>query len=192
MDHAAGDENDQGRWGALFADLSGQLDEQDALEQEADHVDRVRHERGQVQLADRLRAAVGGIVRIGVIGRPPLQANVIDVGPDWVLIRELGAEVLVASPSIEWIEGLPPRGRLSDGSRWRTPDLRRILRERVQSGEIIRIELTTGDPLRGVVTGVFADHIDIAQGADDCQRAQVQLSMRSVPLSAIVLIRSAT
>src|SRR5665647_2944298 len=52
------------RWAALFADMELQLDAADARGRDQTVADLTRAERASVRLADRVRACVGGDVRL--------------------------------------------------------------------------------------------------------------------------------
>src|SRR4051812_1419400 len=109
MDHAAMPSDP--RWQALFADLGGQIEAGGSRGVGLELDDRIRHEMGQVVLADRLRGARSRVVRIGFTGRDRLVGLVGDVGPDWVLLCGEGTgyapqEYVIPISAFAWVEGL--------------------------------------------------------------------------------------
>lgn len=187
-------EDADGRWNALFSDLSGQFDAQDMREREAEQIDQVRHERGRLVLLDRFRAATGGEVRVALAGRSPLRGTVTEVGTDWIALREATWEAYLPLHAVSWVEGLPRRGRSPERAEWRTPDLRRLFREWSVDRELLSVEVGGGQLFRGVVVDVFADHVDLVVDRELTGRlvgdgAGEEARSLGIPLSALVLVR---
>src|SRR5690348_14990262 len=88
------------RWEWLFGDLEAQLDADERAGFEAELTDLVRAERAAVTLRDRLRAHVGCDVALHLVTGDVVRGGVHDVGPDWVLLRSPGVDVLVPSAAV--------------------------------------------------------------------------------------------
>ena len=105
------------RWQQLFADLQAQFEaEEEALER-AESASRTRAEVGAVELADRLRGALGLPLTLGCGGAGTVTGVLAEVGPDWVLVEDDGArQCLVASSAVQvgrrdWAGGRRPLSR---------------------------------------------------------------------------------
>jgi len=75
------------RWEGLFADLEGQLAAEQRRERDDEVAERTRRERALVTLPARLAAAVGGPLRIILVGGRQVDGDLEDLGEDWVLVR---------------------------------------------------------------------------------------------------------
>jgi hypothetical protein len=183
------------RWDDLFADLEGQLAAEVARELDAEVADRTRREAARVRLVDRLRAAAQDArsVVLGVRGLPtPLAGLVTAVGPDWVLVRAPGGEQLVHLPAVAWLTGLGPRA-VEPGSEGSVearfglgPALRTLARDRAH----VRAVLTDGTAFGGTVDRVGADHLELAEHADDEPRRPAAVrQVRVLPFAALAVVR---
>lgn len=172
------------RWQALFADLELQLDAALARERRDEVPELTRAERAGVGLADRLRAhrgAVGVVVHGGELFR----GDLLEVGPQWVLLGADAREHLVPLEAIAQVAGLgdlaaPSAGAL--GSRLRLGHaLRAIARDR----SVVRV-LTTGGTVVGRIDAVGTDHVDVALvRADDGRPTGARCA---VPWSALLVL----
>ncbi len=181
------------RWERLFADLDAQLAAELAAASEAELTERIRHETGQHSLVDRLRAAQGDEVAVGLVPARTLRGQVRDAGPDWLLLADLSqaGETLVALAAVLWVEGLP-RQLLPpvSGRVWAGLDLRLALRGLARERSAVLLHLRDGVPLTGTVDRVYADHVDVALHAgDEPRRAGAVTAVRCVPLAAVTSIR---
>src|SRR3954463_7090123 len=125
------------RWEQLFADLQAQYEAEEAATERAESASRARAEVGTVELADRLRGALGLPLALGCGGAGTVTGVLIEVGPDWLLMEDAGArQCLVALSAVRWVSGLgrrtaaaeppgPVRGRLDlrrgPPALWRDP-----------------------------------------------------------------------
>ncbi|MFC3687801.1 hypothetical protein [Aquipuribacter hungaricus] len=175
------------RWDALFADLEAQLEGEQRAALDAEVAERVRIERQQVTLVDRLRAHVGTALVLDT-GRLSVRGTVREVGADFVLLDdEGGGYAVVPVAALEGVVGLgravaPPPGAVLRRLRL-TAALRGLVRDRAE----VQV-LTAGTELRGVPAAVGADHLDLvllSAGERDASAGP-----RTVPLAALRLVRS--
>lgn len=182
------------RWQALFDDLEGQYEAAEAAELAAEVADRSRREAAGLRLVDRLRPAVGATVSVHLPGAGLLRGRLEDCGTDWLLLREEGArEVLVPLAAVLGVLG--PGARTAapeDGPVARSLDLRWALRGLARSRAAVALVLTDGEVVTGTLDRVGADHLDLAEhGLAESRRPGAVRQVRLVPLSALVLVRSA-
>src|SRR5665647_1322023 len=104
------------RWAALFADMELQLDAADARGRDQDVADLTRAERASVLLADRVRACVGGDLRLALRDGTTVAGTVRDVGPVWLLLADNAREHLVPLASVATVAGLGELSAPSEGA----------------------------------------------------------------------------
>lgn len=181
------------RWESLFADLEGQLEQEDAAELAAEVAERTRREHAGARLADRVRAVLGGRLTVHLVDGSTVAGTAVDAVPDWLLLEPAPtARVLVPTGAVAGVEGLgrqvaAPAGvvaaRLGLGSA-----LRALARDRA----VVRVSVRGGQLLTGTFDRVGADHVDLAQHpADVPRRAGAVTSVRTLPFSALVAVRTA-
>lgn len=181
------------RWQALFDDLEGQLEQAERAEFEAEVRDRTRRERALVRAVDRLRTATGQRLVVGVTGAAPVDGELLDCGPDWLLLAVPGGEALVAWQAVTTVTGLGAVTAApgAEGEVERRLDLRWALRGLSRSRAAVRAALRDGTTLSGTVDRVAADHVDLAEHPlDEPRRAGVVRAVHLVPLGALALVRS--
>jgi hypothetical protein len=179
------------RWDDVFGDLEAQfaaaLDEQAV----AELAERLRFERGQVTLAERLQAARGSDVVVGAIGVPDVRGRLSGIGPDWLLLQEeRGIEAVVLARAVTWVERL---GRPADPSAGGTAspsrvDLRMLLGRIARDRSPVVVHLRDGETVTGTLAGRGADHVDVAvhPAGEDIRSAR---ALRTVPLVALSAVR---
>jgi len=188
VDGSSGD-----RWGELFGDLEGEFEAELARDTDVEIADRVRYELGQVSLLERFRASGGSVVQLGVRGQPALGGRLADVGADWVSVTDTAGLVMIAVRGIVWVEGLRQVGAAVAAPTWAVADLRRSLRDLAQARGEVRLGLDDGSAVHGTLSGVFADHVDVAcHPPGRPPRTRAVTARRSVPLSAVVTVRQLT
>jgi hypothetical protein len=181
------------RWQRLFDDLEAQFGADQRAEREADLAGLTRAERGQVALADRLRPHLGAVLTwrldpaAGVDG--PLQATVLDLGADWVLIAALTGtirrQLLVPVRSVSWIGGLSAAARPDGSQVARRMTLNVVLRGLSRDRAPVRVWTHAGQ-LTGTIDRVGSDHLDLAvHDLDLPRRASAVREVRCVPLGAV-------
>ncbi len=178
------------RWEQLFADLEAQLAEADRRERLAEAAEHTRAEQGRVRLGDRLAADVGRGVGMGVRGVGRLEGRLVDVGPDWVLLRDERSsphqERLLVTAALVSVEGLS--GRVDD--RPRRFGLRHAVRALGRDRARVRVHDRDGDHLTGTVDRALADHLDLARHADDEPRRSTAVrGTVALPYDAIAVIQ---
>jgi hypothetical protein len=176
------------RWEQLFADLEASLDAEDRAQFDAEVADLARAERAALTLADRIRAHAGGRLRLHLLDGDAVQGSVSEVGADWVLVTGATGAVLVPLAAVVGVEGLSRaataagRVRLGLGVA-----LRALARDRCY----VRIRLRGVGDIGGTIDRVGADHLDLAvHPADEPRRVGAVSSVRTLPLAAILAVRS--
>jgi len=180
------------RWEQLFADLAAQAEAGEAREEEAEAGSRARAEHGRLQLADRLRGAVGAPVVVGCRGVGDLHGRLADVGADWLLlVDDQQREVLVATVAVRTVAGLTGATVAGpDGVVARRLDLRRALRGLARDRAPVQVLLDDGAVVRGTVDRVGADFVEVAEHAADLpRRAGAVTGVRAVALAAVAAVR---
>lgn len=116
-----------------------------------------------VSLADRLRASVGGPVRVAVRGLDQgVSGTVVDVVDDAVLLAAHAADWVVWLAGIEEVGGLAA-GHLPDASKGRSGrSAGRLLRR--FAGHRVRLGSHRGE-VEAIVRRVGADHLEVGPGA---------------------------
>lgn len=183
------------RWHQLFEDLGAQLVAMEAQERATEVAEHVRAERGQVELAHRLASDPTAPVRLRLRGVGWIEADLSDVGKDWLLAQGRGAgsvgrELLVPLAAITAAEGLATRADAREQVASRRFGLRHALRAVSRDRARVRVYDIDADHLTGTVDAVLADHLDLARHADDePRRATVVKGRVSIPYSALALVR---
>lgn len=163
------------RWTALFEDLEAQLEAADAAELEAEVRDRTRTELARIDVAARLRSAVGSTLDVQLRSGDRLRGTVASLGADWLLMQDEdtgGApsrELLVPLRAVLVLRGLGPSSRTSGSSPTGAPggpvvgrlDLRSVLRGIARDRTSVRVTTDDGSLLIGVVGRVGADHLEL-------------------------------
>ena len=156
------------RWEEVAADLSASWDSEQVAEAEGEIAERLVAEQARIRLVDRLAAAVGSDVGMRVTGADWVRGTVVDVGRDWCLLRGADfGEALVVLAAVSQVTGL--------GEGARNPDLESavaaryglsaVLRRLVDDDEIT-LALVDGTRVRGRITTVGADTVDLQRGSD--------------------------
>jgi hypothetical protein len=181
------------RWDELFADLDAQLEARQIAERSVEIEDRTRYEFGQLTLADRLRSAIGGQVRIRCAGGVTMGGRLDRVHPEWLLLIEpTGREALVAATAVRSIGGLGPWSAAAGAQ---SPvearlGLRYALRTIARDRSAVRLHLRDCDPLDGTLDRVGADFAELAEHpAGEFRRRGEVTGLVTVPFSAIVAVR---
>lgn len=183
------------RWERLFADLEAEFLAAETAELAAEVADRSRREMARVRLADRLRSAVGRPLVVASAGGTALAGRLEAVGPDWLLLTEgAGREALVAAAGILSITGLGSRSAEpgTEGEVASRLDLRFALRGLARSRVGVIVTLAEGTVVNGTLDRVGADYVELAEHlAGELRRARDVRGVRTIPLTALAVLRSA-
>lgn len=154
------------RWDELFADLAAQLDDAAAAELAGEVADRTRREIATLTLVDRARAAVGHQVRVQVLGPDVVSGLLLEVGAQWVLLRDdAGRDVLVPWSAVISVVGLglgsvtPADGAHVFRRLGLTTALRAIARDRAT----VSVGLVDGSVVSGTLDRVGLDFVEISE-----------------------------
>jgi hypothetical protein len=180
------------RWEGLFADLEGQFVADARRELDDEVAERTRRERALVTLADRLAGCLGTPVRLTLPAGLRVSGDLVDLGKDWVLVRtdSTAREVLVPSTALMTVSDLGQR-----------PDHARAARRfglgyalRVLSRDRATVMVTVaggGSVVRGTIDAVGADHLDVAEHAEEVPRRRENVTgVTTVPFAALVTVES--
>jgi hypothetical protein len=181
------------RWDGLFADLDAQAASLETAERAAEIEERARTELGRIRLVDRLRPAVGSVLRLRCRGELSLSGVVIRVGAEWLLIDEGGnREAVVVTARLVSVSGL---GRLAE-----MPDtesvvesrlgLRHALRGIARDRSGVAVHLVDGTALTGTIDRIGAEFFELAAHAPgELRRHDGVRDVLAVPLAAVVAVR---
>jgi hypothetical protein len=181
------------RWQQLFGDLEARFAAAVTADERAEDASRTRAEVGRVRLADRLRGALGEELGVRCRGAGEVSGRLVDVGPDWLLLRDVqGRELLVAAAAVRTVGGLGALAVLEEdpGPVRVHLDLRRALRGLARDRAPVQVLLDDGGVLVGTVDRVGADFLELAEHpADVPRRAADVRSVRAVVLEAVAVVR---
>lgn len=184
----------QGRWERLFNEVEAGIDESERAELAAEIADRTRGEIRRIRLADRLRAAVGHEIGLVLPADATRNGVLKEVGPDWLLIAEQpGSEALVPLAAVSVVRGLSAYSAHpgSEGRVAASLGLGFALRRLAQDRAPLAVTLADGGVLVGTLDRVGADFVELAEhGLDERRRASAVRRVSTVPLTALVLLRS--
>jgi len=175
------------RWDELFADLEAQADALHQRDRDAEIADRTRAEQATVEVADRLRAAIGHTVTVRVGGVGFLTGRVQRVGAAWLLLGT-GEEApwLVAWPAVIGVVGVPRRAvaadsRVTEGLGW--PSTWRLLARDRALVHVVRFDAST---VSGVPERVGRDFVELrVSGLESSLPAHAEV----VPYAAVAAVR---
>jgi hypothetical protein len=148
------------RWEVLFDDLQAQLEAAERAEDDDLVAELTEAEMGGTTLADRLRARLGGDVRLRLRSGVDVTGKVLDAAPQWLLLgdsQERRHLVPTVAVQAAWPLGpvAPEAGTVEKRLRI-THALRALARE----GAKVRVTCDAGD-YTGWLTRVGADHVDV-------------------------------
>ena len=182
------------RWDELFADLEGQLAAQQvAAERGSEVADRTRSEQSGLTFLDRARASRGAVVRLRVSGMGEVAGVLTEVGAQWLLLAEPSSrEALVPLHAVLSADGFGARSA-SPGSAGRVfarLGLGTALRRLAQDRAVVTVWLCDGSTVSGTIDRVGADFLELsAYGAGELPRRAAQTGSRTVPVSALAVVR---
>ncbi len=180
------------RWERLFDDIEAVVVEEERHEHRLEVADRVRRERAQVALIDRISASAKPL-EVLVANRRRIDGLVRDSGADWFSLESADQrQWLVPLAAVVQVTGLGRQvgsaARLS-----RRFGLGYALRALSRSRTPIQLDDVLGRTLSGTIDVVGADALDLSEHPIDVPRRPEQvLAVRVVPIAAIVCLMSTT
>jgi hypothetical protein len=182
------------RWQQLFADLQAQFEAEEDAHERAESASRTRAEVGAVDLADRLRGALGLPLALACGGAGTVSGVLVEVGPDWLLVEDDGGRAcLVALSAVRSVAGLGRRTAAAEpaGAVRGRLDLRRALRGLARDRSAVQVLLDDGSVLGGTLDRVGADYVELAEHpADLPRRAETVRGVRAVVIGRIAVVRT--
>jgi hypothetical protein len=181
------------RWDGLFADLEAQAVALESAERAGEVEERIRIESGALRLVDRLRSAVGSLIRVSCQAGTAVDGTVRRAGSDWLLLDEDGGrEALLALRTVVELSGLG-RSATVPGSESVVESrltFRIALRGLVRDRSTVQVRLTDGRTVVGTLDRVGADFVELAEHpAGELRRTAEVRHVLLLPIQAIVLIR---
>jgi hypothetical protein len=178
------------RWERLFADLEARLEAEERATWDGDVADLVPAERGQLTLADRLRAHLGESLSWSLgFGDPSLDGELLDIGADWVLIKAGRGETLIPIGAVQYVSGLSRVAEPDSGELARRLGLGVVLRGLARDRAVVNVRLRGDLRATGTIDRVGTDHLDLAVHAGDLpRRRDAVLGVRCLPIQAIVSV----
>lgn len=180
------------RWDELFRDLEAQLAAADTAALASEVADRTRREAAGLSLLDRAGGAIGHPVRADVLGGGPVGGVLLEVGAQWLLLRDAaGRDVLLPWSAVLSLTGLgvgsgvPGEGgevfrRLGLGAA-----LRAIARDRAPVG----VGLVDGSAISGTLDRVGLDFVEISEHPVGEARRPAQVgAVRSVAFAGLASV----
>ena len=178
------------RWDDLFADLEAQAHALSVAERDAEVAELTRLETSRLELASRLRPAVGAAVRVRCLGGMALAGRLSAVGAGWLLLDEdAGREAFLAAAAVVSISGL---GRLAAPAAALDARLGigRALRGLARDRSGLRACLTDSTVIDGTVDRVGSDFVEFAVHAvGEPRRREEVREVLVVPIGALAVLR---
>lgn len=180
----------QMRWTALFDDLEAQLAQQERAELASEVAERVRAERAQVALADRLLAASGHPLGLRLRGDVRLAGTCADVAPAWLVLHDGHASVLVPLSAVVAVDGLGVAVAPEPGLVLRRLGLGHAVRALARDRTGVSLWSDAG-VLTGTIDRVGADHLDLAEHPPgEPRRSAAVRGVVAVAFSGLIAVRS--
>lgn len=177
------------RWESLFGDLEAQWEAEVRRDLDSEVADRTRRERATIGLYERLAAAIGSPVRLGLVSGGAVSGEVFDVGDGWVLVGGDGQRpALVPFGALVMVGGLGERAAGSaTGKRFGFGyALRGLSRDRA----VVALTDVAGGVTTGTIDAVGSDALDLSEhAADAARRPENVTGRRVVPFAAIASLR---
>lgn len=179
------------RWDQLFADLEAEMAAEESAERQAEIAERTRAEVARLRLVDRLRAARAPVT-VAVSGLGDVTCDIVDTGPDWVLLDGAArGQLVVALDAVCSVSGLASWSAApgSEGAVAARLHLGAVLRGVARDRATVRVVLRDGVSYTGTVDRVGADFLELAEHDPDQQRrARAVRGVRLVPLAALAAV----
>jgi hypothetical protein len=181
------------RWDALFEDLESQFDALRDTDLYGEVADRIRAEVGRITVLDRLRGAVGSVIRVELGGAAAVQGELVRVARDCLLIESGRVEEwLVPAGALTAVHRLGPWAEPAEGAVAGKLGLTHLLRgiARDRSPVTVFCAGSGQPPVTGTIDRVGADFLELAEHPLDAPRRRGEVyNVRLVPTSALVAVR---
>jgi len=180
------------RWDRLFDDLQAQLDADGQRELELEVSDRIRRERAQVGLHERLIAHRGLGIELRLAAGVQVYGTVADAGSDWLLVHDRGDRgTLVPFGAIVAVNGLGTRAAVGPAmATAKRFALGYALRGLSRNRSVVSLTDIGGSVTTGTVDAVGVDALDLSEHpADVARREENIVARRVIPFTAIVAVR---
>jgi hypothetical protein len=175
---------------ALFADLESQFEAMREGDLYGEVAERIRAEVAKITVLDRLRGAVGTVVRVELTHGGPVRGTLSRVGKDCLLLEaERSEEWLIPDTALTAVHGLGPWAESAEGAVAAKLGLAHLLRGIARDRS--PVSLFCGDNIvTGTIDRVGADFLEIAEHPLDAPRRRSEVSnSRLVPTRALVAVR---
>jgi len=179
------------RWDDLFADLEAQAQALLRAERDAEVAELTRLETSRVELAGRLRPALGAAVRVRCLGGMVLAGRLSAIGAGWLLLDEdAGREAFLATAAIVSISGLGRLAGAPDSALEARLGIGRALRGLARDRSVLRACLTDSTVIDGTVDRVGADFVEFAvHAAGEPRRREEVREVLVLPIAALAVLR---
>lgn len=178
------------RWELLFADLEAQLDMGARAEVESEISERVRRERAGVALVERLLAHAGRPLLLRLRTDLRLSGTCADVAPQWLVLDDGRASVLVPMTAVVAVQGLGGAVATEPGVVLRRLGLGHALRALARDRAAVSLSTEAG-VLTGTIDRVGADHLDLAEHSPgEPRRPAAVRGGVAVAFSGLLAVRS--
>lgn len=181
------------RLDALFEDLESQFDALRDGDLYGEVADRTRAEVGKITVLDRLRGAVGTVVRVELSHAQPVQGLLSRVGKDCLLLEgERFEEWLIPVTALSAVHRLGPWAEPAIGAVAAKLGLAHLLRGIAQDRSPVTVfgAGSESHPVTGTIDRVGADFLELAEHPLDSPRRRGEVyNVRLVPLSALTAVR---
>ncbi|GAA0962819.1 hypothetical protein GCM10009554_81370 [Kribbella koreensis] len=175
---------------ALFEDLESQFEALQDGDLYGEVADRIRAEVGKITVLDRLRGAVGTVIRVELRHAEPVQGTLSRVGKDCLLLEaERYEEWLIPDTALTGIHGLGPFAEPAEGAVAAKLGLAHLLRGIARDRSPVTL-YAGAHPLTGTIDRVGADFLEIAEHPLDAPRRRTEVyNSRLVPTQALDAVR---
>lgn len=178
---------------ALFEDLESQFAALRDGDLYGEVAERIRAEVAKLTLLDRLRGAVGTVIRVELTHAEPVQGELTRVGKDCLLLEaERFEEWLIPAAALTAVHGLGPWAEPAEGAVAAKLGLAHLLRgiARDRSPVTLYCAGPSGHPVTGTIDRVGADFIEVAEHPLDAPRRRTEVhNTRLVPTQALSALR---
>jgi hypothetical protein len=181
------------RWDALFEDLEAQFAALQDGDLYGEVAERIRAEVGKITLLDRLRGAVGTVIRVELTYAEPVEGELTRVGKDCLLLEgQRFDEWLIPVTALTAVHRLGPWAEPAVGAVAAKLGLAHLLRgiARDRSPVTLFCAGPGGHPVSGTIDRVGADFLEIAEHPLDTPRRRTEVhNVRVVPTQALSALR---